>query len=117
LLAVRAVNPEIQAAMDPLSPVAFGALLALPFHLVVRRYIAVHTDPALLRERGVIIVHDRALEERSAPIGEYMGRPIWGSVTFKGMVYRFDRIVQPRERDLTGPGELYLDPGFIYRTD
>lgn len=103
--------------MDPLSPVAFGALLALPFHLVVRRYIAVHTDPALLRERGVVIVHDRVLEERSAPIGEYMGRPIWGSVTFKGMVYRFDRIVRPRERDLTGPGELYLDPGFIYRTD
>ena len=64
--------------MDPISPIAFGALLALPFHLVVRRYVAVHTDPALLREKGVVIVHDR---------------------------------------DLTGPGELYLDPGFIYRVD
>ena len=103
--------------MDPMSPVAFGALLALPFHLVVLRYIAVHTDPALLRKRGVVIVHDRVLEERSAPIGEYMGSPIWGSVTFKGLVYRFDRIVRRRDRDLTGPGELYLDPGFIYRTE
>ena len=103
--------------MDPMSPVAFGALLALPFHLVVLRYIAVHTDPALLRKQGVVIVHDRVLEERSAPIGEYMGSPIWGSVTFKGLVYRFDRIVRRRDRDLTGPGELYLDPGFIYRTE
>ena len=103
--------------MDPVSPIALGALLALPFHLVVRRYVAVHTDPALLREKGVVIVHDRALQARSAPIGEYMGSPIWGSVTFKGMIYRFDRIVRRRDRDLTGPGELYLDPGFIYRVD
>jgi hypothetical protein len=103
--------------MDPIFPVAFCALLAAPFHLVVRRHIAVHTDPALLREQGVVIVHERALDERSAPIGEYMGSPIWGSVTFKGMVYRFDRVVHRRERDNTGPGELYLDPGFIYRTD
>ena len=103
--------------MDPMSPVAFGALLALPFHLVVLRYIAVHTDPALLRKQGVVIVHDRVLEERSAPIGEYMGSPIWGSVTFRGLVYRFDRIVRRRDRNLTGPGELYLDPGFVYHTE
>ena len=103
--------------MDPISPIAFGALLALPFHLVVRRYVAVHTDPALLRQKGVVVVHDRALEARSAPIGEYMGGPIWGSVTFKGMVYRFERIVRRRDRNLTGPGKLYLDPGFIYRVD
>ena len=102
--------------MDPLFPIAYGALLALPFHLVVRRYIAVHTDPALLREQGVVIVHDRALDERSAPIGEYMGSPIWGSVTFKGMVYRFDRIVRRRERDRTGPGALPPAPVFFPRT-
>ncbi len=102
--------------MDPLSPIAFGALLALPFHLVVHRYIAVHTDPALLRERGIVILQDRALDERSAPIGEYMGHEIWGSVTFKGMVYRFDRVVSPRNRNLTGPRELYLEPGLLYRT-
>jgi len=65
----------------------------------------------------VVIVHERALDERSAPIGEYMGSPIWGSVTFKGMVYRFDRIVRRRERDLTGPRELYLEPGLLYRTE
>ena len=103
--------------MDPMSSLALCAVFALPFHLVVRRYVDVHTDPALLREQGVVIVHERALDDRAAPIGEYMGRPIWGSVTFKGMVYRFDRIVRPRERDLTGPGELYLDPGFVYRTE
>lgn len=103
--------------MDPVFPVALCAVVALPFHLVVRHYVDVHTKPALLREKGVVIVHERALDDRSAPIGEYMGRPIWGSVTFKGMVYRFDRIVRRRERDLTGPGELFLDPGFIYRVD
>ena len=103
--------------MDPMSSLALCAVIALPFHLVVRRYVEVHTDPARLREQGVVIVHERALDERSAPIGEYMGSPIWGSVTFKGMVYRFDRIVRRSERDNTGPGELYLDPGFIYRTD
>ena len=103
--------------MDPMSSLALCAVIALPFHLVVRRYVDVHTDPARLREQGVVIVHERALDERSAPIGEYMGSPIWGSVTFKGLVYRFDRIVRRRDRDLTGPGELYLDPGFIYRTE
>jgi hypothetical protein len=86
--------------MDPLSPIAFGALLALPFHLVVRRYIAVHTDPALLREKGVVIVHDRALDERSAPIGEYMGSPIRGSVIFKGMA-PISRLAQSRNNLLT----------------
>ena len=28
-------------------------------------------------------------EARSAPIAQYLGRPVPGSVTFKGMQYRF----------------------------
>jgi hypothetical protein len=103
--------------MDPFVAFLYGFTLALPFHLIALRYFAVHLDPALVRERGVVILHPSALQELAAPVGEYMGREIWGSVTFKGMVYRFDHVVHRRERDRTGPRELFLEPGLLYRTD
>jgi hypothetical protein len=46
-----------------------------------------------------------------------MGCHIWGSVTFMGMVYRFDRILEPRRKERLAAGELYLEPGLVYVTD
>ena len=45
-----------------------------------------------------------------------MGRPIWASVTFMGMQYRFGHVAGSRSRERTGPGELFLDPGLVYVT-
>ena len=59
----------------------------------------------------------RALEGHAQALGTYMGREIWANVTFKGMVYRFDRVVLARERERIRPRELYIEPGLIYVTD
>lgn len=91
--------------------------LALPVRWIVQRELDRLDDAAYLREHGVIIVSERALQAHSAPVGEYRGRPIWGSVRFKGMTYRFDRIVEPRERERLRARELFLDPGLVYLTD
>jgi len=91
--------------------------LALPVLWVVRREMARLEDPAYLREHGVVIVSDQALQGHSAPIGEYDGHPIWGSVRFMGMDYRFDRVIDQRKRESLGPRELFLDPGLVYITE
>ena len=39
------------------------------------------------------------------------------TVTFMGLLYRFDHIADARRRELTATRELYLDPGLIYVTD
>jgi hypothetical protein len=83
----------------------------------VRRQLVERAGPAYLRARGVIVVSERALQERAAPIGEYLGHPIWGSVRFMGMEYRFARIVDPRVRSPIAPRELLLAPGRVYVTD
>ena len=91
--------------------------LALPLHWVVLRELAKESDPQYLREHGVIIVADTALEAHSEAIGEYRGRPIWGSVRFMGMDYRFDRLIEPRQRETLRARELFLEPGLVYITD
>jgi hypothetical protein len=91
--------------------------IALPFHRLMQRYLRLLADPRYLRDHGVVIVADRVLESHSPPIGEYMGHPIWGAVTFMGMQYRFDRIIDSRKRESIAAHELYLEPGLVYRTD
>jgi hypothetical protein len=103
--------------MNPLEAAALVALLALPFHWLLQRELAKLDDPGYLRGHGVVIVSPAALEAHTAPIGRYMGCEIWGSVTFMGMRYRFERIVPPRERERIGARELYLPPGLVYLTD
>ena len=92
------------------------AILALPWIWLVRRKLDELDDPAHLRQHGVVIVSENALQRRSAPIGEYLGRPIWGSVTFKGMEYRFHRLHDRGKREQLAPRELFLEPGLVYRT-
>ena len=102
--------------MNALEAAALIAVLALPFHWLVQRELARLQDPRYLREHGVVIVSERALDHHSAPIGRYQGREIWGSVTFKGMLYRFDHVAQEQERERIGARELYLSPGLVYVT-
>jgi hypothetical protein len=102
--------------MNALEAAVLIAVLALPFHWLVQRELARLQDPRYLREHGVVIVSERALDHHSAPIGRYRGREIWGSVTFKGMLYRFDHVAQERERERISARELYLSPGLVYVT-
>src|SRR5690606_11096351 len=109
--------------MDPFGIALLAGVLALPFHLVVRREI--HeirklTDPRHLRTQAVVITDEEALDECTTPIGLYMGRSIWERIIFKGVEYRFDRVapqVGPfRDRRL-GPGELLLESDLVYVTE
>ena len=103
--------------MAPLGCVALTIAMALPFVWLVRRHFRLLADPRYLRDHGVVIVADRILDARSAPIGRYMGCPVWGSVTFLGMQYRFDRVVEARRKEGIKARELYLEPGLVYVTD
>ena len=102
--------------MNPLDAAALVLLLALPLHWIVMRQFIREEDPAWLRERGVVIVSERAVVGER-PIGSYKGRPVWERVTFKGMVYRFQRTVDRSQREHIGPRQLFLEPGLVYITD
>lgn len=103
--------------MSPLETGALVALLALGIRWLVQRELDKLEDPRYLRRHGVVIVVPSALEAHSEPIGRYNGSEIWGSVTFKGMLYRFDHIARARERERLSARELYLPPGLVYVTD
>ena len=100
-----------------LDAAVLALILALPLLWLVRRELAKLSDPGYLRAHGVVIVSERALQARSAPIGEYRGHPIWASVHFMGMEYRFDRVADRGVRERLSPRELFLDPGLVYITD
>ena len=89
-------------------------VMALPAFWWVQRQFAQLSDPGYLRTQGVVIVLDKALEAHSAAIGEYQGRQIWETVTFKGMVYRFSHVIDGRKRERIEPGQLFLEPGLVY---
>lgn len=102
--------------MAPLEAVVLVAALVLPFHWLVWRELDRLADPQYLRDHGVVIVRDSALQAHSDSVGTYKGRMIWGTVTFMGMLYRFDHITQPGDRERIGRGQLYLEPGLVYVT-
>jgi hypothetical protein len=103
--------------VSPLDAALLALILALPLFWLVLRELDRLGDPAYLRKQGVVIVLERVLDGHSAPIGCYMGREIWGSVTFMGMTYRFDHVARTRERERLSARELYLPPGLVYVTD
>ena len=100
--------------MNPLEAVALIVVLLLPLHCLVQWQFSRLHDPQFLRAQGIVVVRESALDGHTDPVGEYAGCAIWGSVTFLGMIYRFDRIARPQDKEKTGPGELYLDPGLVY---
>ena len=102
--------------MSALDVAVVVLLIALPLHWLVCREFAKLTDPGHLRAHGVVIVSQTVLQEHSEPIGEYLGHPIWGSVRFMGMEYRFDHVQDSRTCECLAPGELFLEPGLVYIT-
>ena len=102
--------------MSALDAAVVVLLLALPWLWLVQREFAKLSDPRYLRSHGVVIVSERALEANGAPIGEYLGHPIWDRVQFMGMDYRFDHVQDRRARERLAPGELFLEPGLVYVT-
>jgi hypothetical protein len=100
--------------MSALEALVVFLLVALPVHFLVQREFGKLADPAYLRAHGVVLVSERALQDHSAPIGEYRGHPIWARVRFMGMDYRFDHVRDPKTRERLAPGELFIDPGLVY---
>ena len=100
--------------MSPLEVLIVFLLMALPSWWLVLRELDRLEDPRYLREHGVVIVAEGALQAHSEPIGEYMGHPIWGSIRFMGMEYRFDHVLDGQARERLARGELFLDPGLVY---
>jgi hypothetical protein len=103
--------------VTPLEAGALVALLVAPFHFALQRYAAQLVDASYVRKEGVVIVSPRALEGHAPSIGTYMGHEIWRTVTFLGMVYRFERVAPASYAARIAPRELYLEPGLIYVTD
>ena len=100
--------------MSALEALVVILLIALPWWWLVHRELDKLADPTYLRAHGVVIVSESALQEHSEPIGQYLGHPIWGSVRFMGMDYRFDHVQDARKRERLAPGELFLEPGLVY---
>jgi hypothetical protein len=100
--------------MSPLEAAALIGLLVLPLHCVVQWQLSRQEDPVYLRTQGIVVVRDSALDGHAEAIGHYAGHRIWAGVTFKGMTYRFDHIARLQDREKTGPGELWLEPGLVY---
>lgn len=100
--------------MTPLEAALLVLVMALPAFWWTHREFARLSDPRYLREQGVVIVRETAIEAHTAAVGEYMGHPIWESVTFKGMQYRFDHVLEARKRECIAPGELFMEPGLVY---
>jgi hypothetical protein len=102
--------------VNPLEAAVLIAGFALVLHRVVQSQLERLCDPAYLRRQGVVVVVEDVLQSHSAAIGSYMGRSIWGSVTFMGLEYRFDHVLSPLGKERLAPGELYLEPGLLYVT-
>lgn len=102
--------------MTPLEAVLVPIALAVPLLWLMHLELDRLANPDYLRRHGVVIVAECALESRSDPVGRYMGGIVWGTVTFRGIVYRFDHVIRPERREAIGPGQLYLEPGLVYVT-
>ncbi|MCB1887540.1 MAG: hypothetical protein KDH20_08025 [Rhodocyclaceae bacterium] len=81
----------------------------------VRREIAFRHTPGYWRRFGAVVLRPGALQGREESIGSYMGAPIFRRVRFHGCDYDFDRVAPSEERDLIAGGELFLEPGIVYR--
>lgn len=100
--------------MDGFITIASLLILMLPLHLMARHHLGRLGTPAYLREVGVIILRPEALDACGDIIGMYAGAAIYSTVTFKGMIYEFERIADPDYKAYICRDELYLDPGLIY---
>jgi hypothetical protein len=100
--------------VDGILAIALVAILLAPLHFLVLYELDRLDSPAYLRKVGVIILRLEALDSCAEVIGSYAGKSIYRAVTFKGMVYEFDRITTSAYKNRIDRDELYLDPGLIY---
>jgi hypothetical protein len=94
--------------VDGIIAIALVAILLAPLHFLVLYELDRLDSPAYLRKVGVIILRMDALDACAEVIGTYKTKAIYRSVTFKGMVYDFDRVVPPGYQQRIIHDELYL---------
>ena len=100
--------------MDGFITIATILILLAPLHFRVIHLLNRLDSPGYLREVGVIILRQEALESCAEIIGTYRGAAIYRAVTFRGMEYEFAGVVSPRYKARIDENELYLDPGMLY---
>lgn len=83
----------------------------------VKRELEARTRPDYWRRWGAVVLKPRALQAQDRPIGSYMGTEIFDHVRFADCDYRFDHVAPSEERDLIKGGELFLEPGLVYRLE
>jgi hypothetical protein len=71
-------------------------------------------DPGFLREVGIVVIAESALDGVSEVVGRYMGAQIYRDITFHGVRYVYDRIVPPAYKRFVTSSELYVEPGIVY---
>lgn len=102
--------------MDTIFFILLAAILIAPLHLAIEweitRTVAAEDD----RVSRVVREPDASCEDLGPIIGFFNGRTIYGSVTYRGMVYEFDRLAPPRYDRVLARNELFLDPGLVYVT-
>lgn len=84
---------------------------------VVRRELAWRRQPDYWRRWGAVVLTPTALQQQERVIGRYMGVEIFEQVRFGGCTYRFERVAPSADRDSVGGGELFLEPGLVYRME
>ncbi len=95
-----------------------GFLILLMFCVpiwIVRRELAFRRSPEYWRRWGAVVMRPTALQATRHPIGAYMGVPIFEEVRFEGHEYVFDRVQSRARRSKIQGGELFLEPGLVYR--
>lgn len=82
---------------------------------LVRKELAFRNSPQYWQRWGAVVLRTQALQARDEPIGTYMGAPIFQHVRFRDCDYDFDRVLPREQRDCIEGGELFLEPGLVYR--
>lgn len=82
---------------------------------LVRKELAFRDSPQYWQRWGAVVLRSQALQGWDEPIGTYMGVPIFQRIRFHDCDYEFDRVLPSDARDFIGGGELFLEPGLVYR--
>jgi hypothetical protein len=98
--------------MDVLGVVLLVAAF-LPLWVLARDVMRLR-DPNYWRKVGVIVKRLEALDGVAEVIGRYMGSDIYGTITFKGIRYDFDRVAPQVYKRYMHGAELFLEPGLVY---
>lgn len=100
--------------MDFILLVFLSAILIAPLHLAIEweitRVVAAEDD----RVRRIVRAPIENCDALGPVIGTWNGTTIYGTVTYMGMLYEYDRLAPPRYDRVLQQNELFLDPGLVY---